>query len=835
MALNADGTRLFALASQRDWFATAEVIAVDVSSPLDAARWPVQTLLSALEGPLPDLVIDQERARLLVASSSDHALIPIDLASGQVGPRLPLGIEVGEVVVDESGGRLYVSDSAGWVHVLDRRTYAEIDRVYGGRYISLDPIHHRLYAGDARVPTVSVFSTDSLAVQRTIPQPGKPRAHPLADQVVVVNRRFYLFDGASGQARGTWLPDVGQPPAECPGCYYTIAQEIVIDAQRGLTATITYTPWPGKPGPRESIDYDLASGHAYYALTTGGYVYFSSITTYPDLAELDRRGQRVLTLDGLSGYLRLDPLARRLYVARGDTLYVLDSETLNRIGQVHAGGWEPRIAAVDGALGRMYAPHDDKLAVWTRQGAAPPPSPPPQPAVLTNTISAILPSPAFATDQTLLATINGHLCRSTDGGQHWVRLRGGLPEFDPYSLMVNAAFSPDYAHDRAMFAGVYVGDTLGAGVYCSADGGKTWTSCGDGLYDLRVYRVVPSPQFAQDRTLLAYAHTQQGQSVYRSTNGGQGWQLVARQTGYDTPPLPRPEELFPARQVPPQFQCDYQGICQRSDDGGKTWKSLDTRGARLDQLVQYALSPDFARDHTIYFLTQSDLYRYQADTGAWSVCSLPFFHQRDYTNSLSALAVAATGDSAHDLFVGSSVGELRRFAAHDLSWAKVEPSPTRSVLTPTPTPCAQSVDERFAISGETAARLGCPLAPAIETWLAWQSFERGTMLWRQDLRLIYVLQQDMAWSDHQDTWAEGQPDRDPTLVPPAGRHQPVRGFGKVWRDQLGGSKAKIGWATAAERGFTTLIQSFTLGTLLQGEKGMVYAFYTQGTWETITP
>ena len=150
MVLADDGARLFALSSQRDWFATAEVVAIDVSSPLDAARWPVQTLLSVLEGSLPDLVIDQGQARLLVASAADDALIPIDLTSGQVEQRLPLSIEVGEVIVDEPGERLYVSDSAGWVHVLDRRTYAEIDRVYGGRYISLDAVHQRLYAGDPR-------------------------------------------------------------------------------------------------------------------------------------------------------------------------------------------------------------------------------------------------------------------------------------------------------------------------------------------------------------------------------------------------------------------------------------------------------------------------------------------------------------------------------------------------------------------------------------------------------------------------------------------------------------------------------------------------------------
>jgi hypothetical protein len=212
---------------------------------------------------------------------------------------------------------------------------------------------------------------------------------------------------------------------------------------------------------------------------------------------------------------------------------------------------------------------------------------------------------------------------------------------------------------------------------------------------------------------------------------------------------------------------------------------------------------------------------------------LLFFDGRDYANSLSAMAVAATGDGVHALFVGTSVGELQRFAATDLTWDQVQLPPTPSVPTPTSTPCAQSIDERFGISGEVAARMGCAEGPAIETWLAWQSFERGTMFWRQDLRLIYVLQQDGTWTSYQDTWTEGQPERDPSLLPPSGHYQPIRGFGKVWRDQLGGLKAGIGWATAEESGSTSLIQSFALGLLLRGEKGVVYTLYHQGTWETI--
>jgi len=849
LVLDATGRRLFAIIRHpADWFGGTDVVVVDVGSTVDAKSWQAQTLFSTLEGRLLDLFIDEDRDRLLIASYDDHALIPIDLASDagdpqSIEPRLPLGIQVSEVIVDEPGGHLYVSDSAGWVHVLDRRTYDELSHAYGGRHISLDAAHNRLYAGDPRLPDVTVFSVRSLArqtlaVERTIPQPGKPRADPFTGRVAIVNRRFYLFDGASGDPVGEWLPGVGQPSIECPGCYYTIGREAIVDAQRGLTATITYTPRPGKPGPRESIAYDPASGRAYYSLLTGGYVHFSSIAIYPDLSEVQDRGQPVLYLEGLSGDIRLDPVARRLYVARGNALFVLDSETLNRVGRVETEGWQPRIAAVDGDLGRLYTPRGSTLVVWTRQGAIPSAPLPPEPAVVTKTVTSILPSPAFARridfirDHTLLATINGQLCRSSDGGGTWVRLRGGLPEFGNSYYSVNAAFSPDYANDRTIFAGIYVGETHGEGVYRSTDGGETWKPCSDGLYDLRVYRVVPSPSFARDRTLLAYARIQNGESFYRSTNGGDSWQLVLRQASYGTPPLPRPEELFWVSEHLPQFKCDFHGACQRSGDGGATWTDLNTTGVQLDRLVEYALSPHFAQDHTVYFLTQADLYRYRQDTRTWSICTLPFFGDRDYTSSLSSLATAATGNTTHDLFVGSHVGEFLRFATQDLPWVEVRPSPTPSPPTPTPTPCAQLVDERLRLDARVAQRLSCPTGPAKEIWTALQAFERGMMFWREDVRHAYVLQQDATWVAYEDTWSEGQPDRDPALVPSDGLYQPIRGFGKVWRERLGGPQARIGWATAPEHGVVTLIQPFVHGLVIRGEDDLLYILYGDGTWET---
>jgi photosystem II stability/assembly factor-like uncharacterized protein len=825
LALDASGGRLYALVQHAaDWFGAMDVIA------LDAQDWQEEVLYTTLSGQLQGLIVDEARDCVLVGSTDDHAMIPISFDSGEVAPRLPLGIEVIEAIADE---RLYVSDSAGWVHVLDRRTYDELDRVYGGRHISLDARNGRLYAGDARQPVVAVYDASSLDRVGEIAQPGKPRANSASGEVVIVNRRFYVFDGASGEPAGELQPGIGQPPEECPGCYYTVARDVVIDGQRDQVTTITYTPWPGKSGPQESIDFDPVSGRTYYATITGGYVAYSSIATHPDLGHLEEREPPVLDLEGLSGEIALDPSARRLYVARGNVLFVLDSETLNRVGRVYTEGWTPALAAVDGDLGRMYTALGSELLVWTRTGGAPPVSLSAQSTVITNTVASIQPSPNYAQDGTLLATINGRLSRTTDRGQTWQRLRGGLPVLGAYEPTVNAVFSPDYANDHRLFAGAYLGDTHGEGVYCSEDGGDTWQTCSDGLYDLRVYRVVPSPNYGRDRTLLAYARTPSGEALYRSTDGGDSWQVVVRQTSWGTPPLPDVNALvYSLGQRPPRFECDYQGSCQRSDDGGSMWTHFDTGAVLLDGLVATAVSPQYAQDGTVYFMTESDLYRYQEAGQVWSASTAPIFGDRDFGQHLTSLAAAATGEMTHDLFVGSAAGEFYRSAAHEIPWLTVASAKALPPdLAPTkPARCVQAVDPRLLLDkGADIADLGCAVASGRETQAAFQPFERGGMFWRQDLRRIYVLHEDGTWASYEDTWTPDQGDLN--LSPPQGLYAPVRGFGRVWVLELEGPPSTIGWGTAPERGYAMVAQPYERGQLLLGADGEVYALYDDGTWK----
>jgi hypothetical protein len=124
--------------------------------------------------------------------------------------------------------------------------------------------------------------------------------------------------------------------------------------------------------------------------------------------------------------------------------------------------------------------------------------------------------------------------------------------------------------------------------------------------------------------------------------------------------------------------------------------------------------------------------------------------------------------------------------------------------TPSPailaTSCPLPITTTLTISLDSivTGSLGCPRAEAIEVDAARQPFEHGWLLWRRDVNLIYGLEPDQSWFFTGDTWRDGDPSDDPAIIPPNGLYQPVRGFGKVWREESG-VRESLGWATAEEQ------------------------------------
>ncbi|MCY3710178.1 MAG: PA14 domain-containing protein [Caldilineaceae bacterium] len=111
--------------------------------------------------------------------------------------------------------------------------------------------------------------------------------------------------------------------------------------------------------------------------------------------------------------------------------------------------------------------------------------------------------------------------------------------------------------------------------------------------------------------------------------------------------------------------------------------------------------------------------------------------------------------------------------------------------------------------------VGCPLSTGATLWTAWQPFEKGYMLWRQDDDAVFVFTDENEWARYSDDW-DSQAYEPARGAEPADRHTPVRGFGYLWatNDDV---FADLGWATDVEKGACTLIQAFDGGTLLTGD------------------
>ena len=314
--------------------------------------------------------------------------------------------------------------------------------------------------------------------------------------------------------------------------------------------------------------------------------------------------------------------------------------------------------------------------------------------------------------------------------------------------------------------------------------------------------------------------------------------------------MPLPEE-------PVQFQiAEYGKGIARSTDGGVTWETLsvfrEPPAKWWAELRDIALSPTFAQDATVYALGGDALYRSTDGGTTWQRLQDERIGERDSGTYLRVLAVSPDHDGTHDLFLGSEDGDFLAVQPGKARWeetgALVPPAPTAAptlapaaTLTPaatpasTPTPCPLAPAAPFASAySQAAGQLGCPLADASQLFLAKQPFERGLMFWREDLRLIYVLYADGSWSRYMDTYREDQPSYDETIVPPAGLYQPVRGFGRVWREEEG-VREGLGWATAGEQGGTGLLQAFQGGLMLLDPQGRAYVLYAEsdegGRWQ----
>lgn len=149
-------------------------------------------------------------------------------------------------------------------------------------------------------------------------------------------------------------------------------------------------------------------------------------------------------------------------------------------------------------------------------------------------------------------------------------------------------------------------------------------------------------------------------------------------------------------------------------------------------------------------------------------------------------------------------------ATTEYATAQAAPSRTPTVV-PIPSPTPNMAD------------LPAPIAS--EIFIAEQEFERARLFWLEPaerIQSIWVLYKDEEaslkgnWSIFEDTFEEGEMSSDPNIVPPEGFLQPIRGFGKLWRNDPE-LREEVGWALQREFGYVAEYRYEFGGEMVDGE------------------
>ncbi len=818
----------------------------------------------------PNQFLNWDEDRLLGYTRYGSARLDVldaDLASTG---RIVTGVRAVGMVLDDAAGRLYVADDHDRVHVIGLPDGQNIGIWEGGAPVALDTANKRLYVNLA--DGVAALN-DKGAVVARFPERGYPAPDPRRDLVYIADNGVTMYDRA-GKKLGVLASTFPQPGGFVPNVY---AQAARVNPVSGYLAVIVNN---GVPGSNNGTFLRIYPPKADMPLVPPGvvsfvtdiafdpsgnfYVTYSPAKNMEAVQRLNRAGREQRRLAGRTGQIALDPAAGGVYLLTEGLVTRIDPQTLTPVefwqgpDDLSRMVFSPRRSAFY-VYGSAPAIRAIPLVDLTPVDMAPQPGAPPK--------DAILESLAVTSDTQgvwLIADYSNGLYRTRDG-RRWEKLPVGTLEGWGYVTVA----------DEGVLFWTSQGSSGADGVWRSTDAGNTWQFLGDGLSDLR-----PSGSVAAERADRAYI-TNRTAGLLRWEPARERWEQMSWQPGTinDVGEL----KLAPGGQE--LFHSAWETL-RKSTDGGATWQELEPP-ARSGNIIGF--SGFYTVTETLFGMwgdMSLELMRSTDGGESWAPLDVGFDLSRDYytpdivsagfdiyllarpyasdqsvllhstdngdtweqapavlAKGVQRIAVAPEGK----LWAGGSAG-LQALDPAQIKWGAVSRSSATQSGTPAPAPtatpapsntpapsiaaaCTRTLDAADAATAKAEPKLGCPTAAAQTVGLARQRFERGQMFWREDNASIYVLNADSTWLAFADAFREGQPESDPKLTPPGGRLQPVRGFGKVWREELGATGASIGWATEAERGTPGSVQDWDSGLVIRADAA-TFILLDDGSWRT---
>ena len=212
---------------------------------------------------------------------------------------------------------------------------------------------------------------------------------------------------------------------------------------------------------------------------------------------------------------------------------------------------------------------------------------------------------------------------------------------------------------------------------------------------------------------------------------------------------------------------------------------------------------------------------------------LPSFNTVDEQNNLNGIMAIiesyADRPPATPLPAGVVLGNLQPATAVTAAVSVDTPGPVSLTPTPQPVVCQTSPGPRWedTLWRLYADRLGCAISQEIRGGgSAFQSFQHGVTVWRQDRDRIYVLYNNGTFSAHPDDAPDGWKESD--LV--------KGGFGYLWRNNQA-VRDGLGQPRGAEAGTTDFaVQDFSGGVIFYFYENDArnYALFTDNnTWTSI--
>jgi photosystem II stability/assembly factor-like uncharacterized protein len=213
-----------------------------------------------------------------------------------------------------------------------------------------------------------------------------------------------------------------------------------------------------------------------------------------------------------------------------------------------------------------------------------------------------------------VATSDGQLYRSRDGGRSWARVVPGIQQ--PGLVIDNLLIDP--RDSDVIYIGVWaVASNERGGVYKSKDGGDSWKELGDMRgQSVRALEIGPN-----DSNLLV-AGTLDG--VYRSTDGGDDWKRISPE---NHPEIRNIESIAIDTRNPNSIYAGTWHLPWKTNDGGATWFPI--KDGMLDDSDVFSIAViDDNPDH-VFASACSGIYFSENAGMKWAkVQGIPFASRR---------------------------------------------------------------------------------------------------------------------------------------------------------------------------------------------------------------